>query len=312
MGIVWVMLICAPLGALIAIPALRLKGLYLALATMAFAEFADKVLFRYPRILSPTATGTLYKPLRIFGFQMSSDPGDRKAFVIFLAIAFSILYMGLQLLRRSRWARRWIAMADSPAAAATVGINLTVSKIAVFALSGAIAGFAGTMLGLSKGALSVDEFPLFAGLPLVLLLAVQGVRYPVAAFMGAVGVASFPALYEAAGQPSFLTSVELLGPGIAAIVMAYRPEGGVFYAGRDLAGLLPWRRDAREEKALAVAKLREEDVTRDEINDLGLQRPFTIEKIAQLDRALNVADEMLERPGIVAATQEVTDGAPVG
>ena len=57
--------------------------------------------------------------------------------------------------------------------------------------------------------------------------------------------------------------------------MAYRPEGAVFYAGRDLAGLLPWRKDAREEKALAAAKARAEDIRQDEIGDLGLTRPFT-------------------------------------
>src|SRR5439155_21322168 len=290
-------LVCAPLGAVIALPALRLKGLYLALATMAFAEFTDKVIVRHPRMLNPSNVGVLYKPLRLFGFQMSSDPADRKAFIIFLAIAMAVLFLALELLRRSRWARRWIAMAASPAASATIGVNLTTTKIAVFALSGALAGFAGCMLGLSYGALRVDSFPLFAGLPLVLLLAVQGVRFPIAAFMGTIGLASFSALHELLGHPSYLTSFELVGPGIAAIFMTFRPEGGVFYAGRDLAGLLPWRRDAREEKALAVAKLRSEDITKDEINDLGLSHPFTVEKVAQLDRALHIADEMLERPG---------------
>jgi branched-chain amino acid transport system permease protein len=318
-GILWVMLICAPLGAVIALPALRLKGLYLALATMAFAEFTDKVIVRHPEMLDPSATGTLYSPLKILGFQISSDTGDRKAFIIFLALAFAALFLMLEFLRRSRWARRWIAMSDSPAASATVGVNLTTTKIAVFALSGAMAGFAGCMLGLSTGALRVDSFPLFAGLPLVLLLAVQGVRYPVAAFMGAIGLASFPALFEATGHPSFLTSVELIGPGIAAITMAYRPEGGVFYAGRDLAALLPWRKDAREEKELAEAKRRELDITRDEINDLGITRAFTIEKVAQLDRALDIQDQMLERPGhlhheVLEVLEEeigVGDGAPV-
>ncbi|MCU1461921.1 MAG: branched-chain amino acid ABC-type transport system, permease component [Acidimicrobiales bacterium] len=312
LALLWVMLICAPLGALVALPALRLKGLYLALATMAFAEFSDKILFRHPRIIDPVKNGRLYEPLRVLGFRISSDGPDRKAFVIFLALAFVVLFLLLEALRRSRWARRWIAMADSPAASATIGVNLTTAKIAVFALSGAMAGFAGCMLGLQQGSLRGDSFPLFAGLPLVLLLAVQGVRYPVAAFMGVVGLAAFPALYEVAGQPNYLTSIALIGPGLAAIAMAYRPEGAVFYAGRDLAALLPWRRDAREEKALAVAKLRSQDVTRDEINDLGIDRPFTVEKIAQLDRALNVADELLERPGVGAPpAEEVPDGTLV-
>ena len=300
-GILWVILICAPLGVVVALPALRLKGLYLALATMAFAELADKILFRHPKIISNTKSGSFYKPLVIFGIKMSSDEHDRKAFVIFLAIAFGLLFVLLELLRNTRWARRWIAMSDSPAASATIGVNLLWAKVAVFALSGAIAGFAGAMYGLQQSALRVDSFPLFLGLPLVLLLAVQGVRFPVAAFMGAIGLASFPALQQIFKNhgllndlfgSGWLTSVALIGPGIAAITMAFRPDGAVFYAGRDLAALLPWRRDAREEKALFVARQRAQDVGRDEIGELGLIRPFTEDNVAQLDRRLRIADEL--------------------
>ncbi len=291
-GLIFVILICAPLGVAIAIPALRLKGLYLALATMAFAEFADKVLFRHPDIIDGNATGTLYEPLQLFGFQISSDAADRKAFVIFLAIILAILFVGLELLRHTRWARRWIATADSPAASATIGLNLTWSKIIVFAISGGIAGFAGALYGLQRGALSVDSFPMFAGLPLVLLLAVQGIRYPGAAFMAVLSLASFPALLEVTNHWSPLTSIELIGPGFAAITMAFRPEGAVFYAGRDLAGILPWRKDARLEKAATEQKRRDGDIRLDEINDLGLTRDFTPDKVAQLDRVLHIADDV--------------------
>jgi branched-chain amino acid transport system permease protein len=289
LGLVWVMLMCAPLGAIVALPALRLKGLYLALATMAFAELADKVLFRHPRIISPTASGRLYEPLDLFGFRVSSDADDRKAFLMLATVSFALLYVLLVLLRNSRWARRWIAMNDSPAASATIGVNLTTQKLVVFALSGAIAGYAGCLLGISRGALSVDSFPLFAGLPLVLLLAVQGVRYPSGAFMATVGLALFPALFELSGRATILTSIELIGPGLAAVTMAYRPEGAVFYAGRDLAALLPWRRDARLERARARQLALEAAVTRAEIGDLGLTRPFTAEVVAKLDAALGIA-----------------------
>jgi branched-chain amino acid transport system permease protein len=301
-GIILVMLVCAPLGLLVALPALRLKGLYLALATLAFAEFTDKVIVRHPNMLDPSATGTLFEPLQLFGFTISTDAGDRKAFVIFLALVFCLFLLGFMLMRRTRFARRWIALNDSPAASATIGVNLTTQKMLVFALSGAVAGFAGCMLGLSSGALRVDSFPLFAGLPLVLLLAVQGVRYPIAAFMAVVGLASFPAIYELLGKPSWLTAVELIGPGLAAITMAFRPEGAVFYAGRDLAGILPWRKDAREEKALATARAREQDIGRDEIGELGLTRAFTADKVSQLDHRLHVADELDEHPLVPSAS----------
>ncbi|MEZ5168792.1 MAG: hypothetical protein R2695_20770 [Acidimicrobiales bacterium] len=215
---------------------------------------------------------------------------------MFLAIAFGLQFFLVTMLRRGRWARRWIAMADSPVAAATMGLGLMRTKLVVFALSGAMAGFAGALLGLSKGALAVDSFPLFAGLPLVLLLAVQGVRYPVAAFTGMLGLASFPALFEMLGRPAWMSSIELIGPGLAAISMAYRPQGAVFYAGRDLAGLLPWRADARAERAAARAARRADDITRDELGDVGLDRPFTAAIVSGLDRRLGIADQ-LDRGG---------------
>jgi len=310
-GILLVMAVCAVVGVAVALPALRLKGLYLALATLAFAEFTDKVIVRHPSMIDPSASGTLFKPLKLFGFSISTNSGDREAFVIFLALIFSIFMLGFMLMRRGRFARRWIALSDSPAASATIGVNLTVQKVLVFALSGAVAGFAGCMLGISSGALRVDSFPMFVGLPLVLLLAVQGVRYPIAAFMAVIGLALFPAINELLGKPPWLSAIELIGPGIAAITMAFRPEGAVFYAGRDLAGFLPWRGDAREEKAIAVAKLREQDIGRDEIGELGLTRPFSPDKISQLDRVLHVADELDEHP-LVPEASAVGDLHPDG
>lgn len=295
MGIVWTVLMCAPLGVAVAVPALRMKGLYLALATIAFSDIAQNVLFLHPSVLNNNVAqgqGSLFKPLQIFGLTLSSDPDDRKLFLAFIGGCFALIFFGVVLLRRSRWARRWIAAADSPAAAATVGINLTVGKVVVFALSGAIAGFAGTMYGLANGSLQPDKFTFFAGVSIVLLLAAQGARFPIAAFLGALGLMFFPALQQLFGNPKALASLELIGPGIAAMVMAYRPEGGVFYAGRDLARLLPWRADAKQEHEDAIVELRQRDIRRDEIGEIGLSRPYEASKMFQLDRVLGIADDV--------------------
>lgn len=294
-ALVLVALISAPLGCLVALPALRLKGLYLALATMAFAELADKLFFRHPAMIDGTNTGVLFKPLQLFGFQISSDAADRKAFLIFVTVVFCLLFLVLQLVRRSGWNRRWVAIADSPAASATVGINLTVGKMAVFAFSGAIAGFAGCLYGLSKGSLGNDSFLLFAGLPLVLLLALQGVRYPIAPFIAAIGLAAFPAIQELLGHPSYLSSFELLGPGLLALAMVSHPDG-LIADWSAMAGLLPWRHDARRQMTEVAAKARDEDITRDEIGDLGIRRPFTDRKVAQLDAVLGVSDALRAPP----------------
>jgi branched-chain amino acid transport system permease protein len=315
LGLIFAAAMCAILGVLIALPALRLQGLYLALLTMAFAEAADKLLFRHPRVINQVSTGRIFGDMHIFG--LTIGPGDKKAFLIFVAAVFAVLFLGLEMLRRTNIARRWIAVSDSPAASATIGVNITITKVIAWAVSGAIAGFAGGLLGLYRGSLTVDSFPLFAGLPIVLLLAAQGVRFPIAAFMGALGLMSFPALQQVFGNPPWLSALPVIGPGIAAIAMAFRPEGAVFYSGRDLAPLLPWRKDAREEKAWDEKRMRQQDIRRDEIGEMGLERPFTDEKVAQLDRILAVADELADRPatgdGHVAVVEEEVDNvAPVG
>jgi hypothetical protein len=66
--------------------------------------------------------------------------------------------------------------------------------------------------------------------------------------------------------------------------------------------MLPWRKDAREEKALEVAKMRDQNIKRDEIGDLGLTRAFTPDKVSQLDRVLHVTDELDEHPLVPEAS----------
>ena len=111
----------------------------------------------------------------------------------------------------------------------------------------------------------------------------------------------------------------MIGMDTNTLLRRTRPEGAVFYAGRDLAGLLPWRKDAREEKAWTVARRREQDIRHDDIGDLGLTRAFTAEKVAQLDRVLHVADDLAARPdrpaidlrAIGSSNEEVSSAAPV-
>jgi hypothetical protein len=64
--------------------------------------------------------------------------------------------------------------------------------------------------------------------------------------------------------------------------------------------MLPWRADAREEKALLDQRTRDQDIGRDDINDLGLTRAFTREKVAQLDRRLSISDAIDEHPMVTS------------
>ncbi len=192
MGLVWAALISGVVGALIALPALRLSGIYLALATAAFAVFMDKWVWGLDAFTLPFVdnvrvsffeTGSVaVRRLRLFGFDSDSDApifgrdfsnADRQ--LMLLATTFAVLSLLVIAIRRSPFGRRLLAMKDSEAACATVGMNLVFTKMAVFALSASIAGVGGALLAGINQSTSQDNWQFAAGLPIFMIAVVGGV-----------------------------------------------------------------------------------------------------------------------------------------
>ncbi len=198
-------LIAAGVGALIALPALRLSGIYLALATAAFAVMLDRWLWLLPKFtvfhhkFDIFQQGSLtISRIGVFGYQADSD----RAYFIFGAIAFAIFSLLVVWVRRSGFGYRLLAMKDSPAACATLGLNLTSTKLAVFALSAGIAGIGGAIYG---GALRVADpslFEFFTGLSILLVMVIAGIgsiagAFAAGLFLGAPILANlFPSLKQ--------------------------------------------------------------------------------------------------------------------
>ena len=117
---------------------------------MAFARMAEFVIFDQPEVFGNA--GRRVAPLEIFGFGFNEPftilgihfPAD-SAYLLFVTAMFCIVGIGVVWLRRGRFGRRLVAMRDSPAACATLGVNLFSTKLAVFAISAAIAGFGGAL-----------------------------------------------------------------------------------------------------------------------------------------------------------------------
>ena len=141
LGLVLAMVVTGLVGALVALPALRLQGLYLALATAAFAVFMEKMFFNQSIIL-PNASLNIPR-LDLFGISFDGD----KAHLVLVSVAFGLVALFLVWLRRGEFVRRLLAMKASPAACVTLGLNLTRTKLQVFTLSAAIAGLGGALLG---------------------------------------------------------------------------------------------------------------------------------------------------------------------
>jgi branched-chain amino acid transport system permease protein len=216
--IVLAILICAAVGALVALPVLRLTGLYLALATFAFAELMDTLVFQ-TNALFGFGGQLLAKRPHIFGYHFESYG----PFVTLIAVIFVLVAAGLLVLRRGPLGRILIAMRDSQIASSTLGLNQRWFRVGIFSLAAAIAGLGGALFAELDGNASASQFQSLKGL-LVLLLAVI---FGLTSMTGAL-FAGMAYMY----QPIFTSEHPKLG-GITFLVIG----GGAVLLGRDPNGL---------------------------------------------------------------------------
>jgi branched-subunit amino acid ABC-type transport system permease component len=190
LGIVAGVLVTAIVGALVALPALRLRGLYLALATIAFGVFlTDMILLdvnphKLPLIhtrFSLFTQGSLIMPPLKVG---PLDLRNGTTFLVTVTVVFAVIGIGLIALRNSSYGRRLTAMKDSPAASATLGQSLVKLKLSVFMLSAAIAGLGGILMASALGSVTADNFSIFISLALLMLTVAMGITYVSGALLG--------------------------------------------------------------------------------------------------------------------------------
>ncbi len=203
-------------GAIVAIPCLRMRDLYLALGTMAFALVVEQnVLGQIPGFATDSKVFARWNPVQ-------SD----KAYFVVIAGTFVVLAWLVIALRRGEFGRRLQAMKDSPAACTTLGLDLTRTKLEVFALGSAMAGIGGFLMAGWKGTVGKDDFSVLTGalsaLPVLLLVVVGGVTVVSGALIGALLLVAMPQV--AADYPS-LNNLMILLPGLVGISLARNPDG---------------------------------------------------------------------------------------
>jgi len=163
--------VSAAIGVLVALPTLRVRGLYLALATLAFGQVAYYVFFSNPKWFNQQGS-VFVKRLAIPGLSLTGS----RAETVFLAVGFAVVSVIVLAMRRGTFGRRLVALSDSPAACATVGLDVKATRLAVFGISAAMAGLAGALYGGLQGPVSAQDFPMLSSLLLLMLLVIFGVR----------------------------------------------------------------------------------------------------------------------------------------
>ena len=216
-GLAMSALIAAGVGALVALPVLRLTGLYLALSTMAFAYLMDKMVFQADFAFG--YNGTLRADrLSILGREFTSTGG----YVLVMAGFFVLMALALLLLRRGVLGRLLIAMRDSPAACGTLGLDMRWFRVGLFGLSAGMAGLAGGLFAGLRGTIGAADFQLFNSLPLLLLAVVCGVTSVTGAAMGGVGLMLLPVLQSSRPELAGLVFAVL---GFGAVALGRDPNG---------------------------------------------------------------------------------------
>ena len=172
-------LLAAVAGVLVALPSLRLQGLYLALSTIAFAQIMDYMVFQNPA-LGGFGGSLKTERLNLFGYRFASD----RAYALLAAAVFCAVGALVIALRKGRYGRILIALRDSPAACATLGLNPRLARVAVFAGSAAIAGLGGGLYAGLQNQVGSSNFQFFNSLPLLLIVVCAGVTSVSGALLG--------------------------------------------------------------------------------------------------------------------------------
>jgi branched-chain amino acid transport system permease protein len=215
LGLAAAVLLAAGAGALVALPTLRLRGLYLALATFAFANALDRVFF--DRAFGDNDS----LPVPRLELPLVPTESDQ-AFFVLTAVVFVACAVGVLAVRRGRWGRQLTALNDSPAACATLGLNTTWTKLVVFSAAAGLAGLSGALFGGLRGSVSPSDFVALSSLVLLLSLRIGGINTVTGALVGASFVALTPTLQ--AEVPS-VPQLTFLLTGLAAVSIGRDPDG---------------------------------------------------------------------------------------
>jgi branched-chain amino acid transport system permease protein len=171
-------------GALVGFPALRLAGIYLVIATIAFGFIMEEVAARWESVTNGN-DGMRIKQIELFGFTLSRDGYS----FYYLCLGFLVLVLVLALnLLRSPTGRAFIAIRDSETAAQSIGVNLSVYKVMAFSISAAMTGLAGCLYAHKMSFISPEMFTLLLSLEFVIVILIGGVGSLHGAVLGSIFV----------------------------------------------------------------------------------------------------------------------------
>ncbi len=240
--------VAAAVSALVALvigfPALRLRGLYLAMVTIAFGFTMYDSILRQDLFTGGSAGVEL--PRRVLGKFEFTDQS------VMLAVALVVL-LGVWLLdsnvTRTRFGRALRAIRENEAMAQAFGIDVARYRLLAFVLSGALAGLAGALWGHAVGFVNSESFPFELSLALIIMVVVGGLGSRVGALISAMAFTLFPTLLH---NIPWLAGIDVMVGALLLMYTVARHPGG-------FAEVFGEIRDRRHEKRLAQERADDDD-----------------------------------------------------
>ena len=195
--IIWILasgFFSAAAGVLFGLPSLRIKGFYLAVATLAAQFFLQWCFIRVPWLVNYNASGALESPLRtLFGVPiMGATATPQTRYLVVLTLVIALTWIASNLVH-GRVGRMWMAVRDMDIAAELIGIRLLRTKLLAFAVSSYYCGVAGALLVfLWYGGAEYDVFDINQSFIILFMVIIGGLGSLIGSFFGAALIFIMP------------------------------------------------------------------------------------------------------------------------
>ncbi|GAB5438552.1 branched-chain amino acid ABC transporter permease [Falsiruegeria mediterranea] len=183
-------LITGIIGATVAVPALRLHGIYLAIFTLAMSILMDDIIVLAEPITGGVA-GKYAPPVGVFGFMVDRWGTPNEFYWLTLGVVV-LVTLGYINLLRAPLGRSFIAVRDSEVSAQAMGVDISRTKTISFGLSCMVTGWAGALMGLYAGAFNNETFSVVISIQLLMMIVIGGLGSIHGAFFGAIVIGFLP------------------------------------------------------------------------------------------------------------------------
>jgi branched-chain amino acid transport system permease protein len=227
-------LMAALVGAVVGIPSLRIKGLYLAIATLAGQLIIEWIINHVPWISGGTQASIQVPRPSLFGYELKTQ-GELYFFLLFFALIAIVAALNLV---RSRIGRAFVAIRDQDIAAEIIGIDIFRYKLIAFAISSFYAGVCGVLYTYYFGIANYEQFQIGVSIDYLAMIIIGGLGSVLGSILGAAFVALLPLVirtimegvsgifFDASEMATVVSSMRLVIFGVLIIVfLVLEPEG---------------------------------------------------------------------------------------